>query len=40
MTELENVSSYQQDDLIDEFGWSTMPGSEKPVRGVADLCAV
>ena len=37
--ELKEKSSYQRDDYVKESGWATMPGSESPVRGLADKCA-
>jgi len=37
--ELKEKSSYQRDDYVEENGWATMPGSESPVRGLADKCA-
>ena len=37
--ELKETSSYQRDDYVEEMGWATMPGSESPVRGIADKCA-
>ena len=37
---LKEKSSYQRDDYVREIGWATMPGTESPVRGVADACAI
>jgi hypothetical protein len=37
--ELEDKAYYLRDDYVKEIGWATMPGSESPVRGVADKCA-
>jgi len=37
--ELKEKSSYQRDEYVEERGWATMPGSESPVRGIADKCA-
>ena len=37
--ELKGTSNYQRDDYVEEMGWATMPGSESPVRGIADKCA-
>ena len=37
--ELNEKSSYQRDDYVEEIGWATMPGSESSVRGIADKCA-
>ena len=36
---LKAKNSYQRDDYVEEMGWATMPGSESPVRGIADKCA-
>ena len=36
---LKKVSSWSQDDFIEEHGWATMPGDEKPEAGVAAECA-
>jgi hypothetical protein len=32
-------SSYQQEQLVMEAGWASMPGSEEPNRQVAGACA-
>ena len=37
--ELKEKSSYQRRSYVEEMGWATMPGSESPVRGLADKCA-
>ena len=37
--ELKEKSYWQRDDYVEKIGWSNMPGSESPVRGVADKCA-
>ena len=37
--ELKEKSSYQRRSHVEEMGWATMPGSESPVRGLADKCA-
>ena len=39
LAELKEVSSYQQDDFIEEGGWLELVGVEKPVPGAADMCA-
>jgi hypothetical protein len=36
---LKEAYSYQRSNLIDEKGWTTMPGGQKPVAGAANLCA-
>lgn len=36
---LKKAYSYQRDNLIEENGWATMPGSKEPVVGAAGLCA-
>ena len=37
--ELKETSSYQRRSYVEEMGWATMPGSESPVRGLADKCS-
>jgi hypothetical protein len=39
LVELKAVSGYQQSTFVEKGGWATMPGSEAPIRGVADSCA-
>lgn len=39
LEELEGVSSWQQEDFVEEQGWATMPGSDSPASGVAEKCA-
>jgi len=39
MARLQSASSWSQDDVVSENGWATMPGAEKPARGVAEACA-
>ena len=39
LRELNDVSSYRRDDYVTDQGWATMPGEEKPDRGVAAECA-
>lgn len=36
---LEDESSWQRGDYVEEHGWATMPGSQKPNDEVADACA-
>jgi len=36
---LKQLTSYRQASFVEEGGWATMPGSEKPVIGVAQACA-
>ena len=36
--ELKAKAYYLRDDYVKEIGWATMPGSESPVRGIADKC--
>lgn len=36
---LQEASVYRRDDIVKEGGWATLPGSEKPVAGVAKACA-
>ena len=37
--ELKDLASFKQAGFVEEGGWATMPGSEKPVSGVARTCA-
>ena len=37
--ELKDTAYYLRDDYVKENGWATMPGSESPLRGIADKCA-
>lgn len=39
MARLQSASTWSQDDVVSENGWATMPGAEKPARGVAEACA-
>jgi len=39
LRELNEESSYRRDDYVAEQGWATMPGEDKPDRGVAAECA-
>ena len=39
LKELQEASAYQRDDYVQDQGWATMFGEEKPDRGVADECA-
>ncbi len=39
LTELKALRGYEQSGFVEKGGWATMPGSEAPVRGVADSCA-
>lgn len=36
---LKATDSWKQDKFIEEGGWATFPGSERPVVGAAALCA-
>ena len=36
---LMKASTWQRDDFIDKGGWASLPELDKPVAGVADLCA-
>lgn len=36
---LQEESSWQRGDYIEEHGWATMPGAENPDDEVADACA-
>lgn len=37
--ELKSASSYQQAQYVQDQGWATMPGEEKPDRKVSEACA-
>ena len=36
---LKEAYSYQRRSLIEAKGWTTLPGTENPISGAADLCA-
>jgi hypothetical protein len=37
---LEKESSYKRGDFVEQQGWATLPGNDKPNDDVADACAV
>ena len=39
LEELKGKSSYQRAQYVQDQGWATMPGEEKPDRNVADACS-
>jgi len=39
LTELKELKAYRRDDYVQEQGWATIPGEDKPDRKVADACA-
>ena len=39
LAELKALRSYEQSGFVEKGGWATMPGSETPVKGVANSCA-
>ena len=39
LADLKKENSWQRDDFVTKQGWATMPGAEKPERGVAIACA-
>jgi hypothetical protein len=39
LEELKGLSSYQRSQYVQDQGWATMPGEEKPDRKVAEACA-
>lgn len=39
IAELEKASSWVRDEVVADVGWATMPGAERPARGVANACA-
>ncbi len=36
---LKDESSYQRDNFVEDGGWTTLGGQDKPVSGAAGLCA-
>lgn len=38
LNKLKDANRYQRSDLLIEAGWATMPGSDDPVRSVANAC--
>ena len=38
--QLQELASWKRRDFVEESKWATMPGSESPQSGVADLCIV
>ena len=39
LEELKETGSWQRDDYVEEQGWATMPGEDKPDSKVAKKCA-
>ena len=39
LASLKGLDSWKRDSFIEEAGWVTLPGVEKPVAGAAELCA-
>jgi predicted negative regulator of RcsB-dependent stress response len=39
LEELRKASSYSRSSFVEEQGWATMPGEQRPDRGVAQECA-
>jgi hypothetical protein len=39
LASLKGAESWKRDTFIEEGGWVTLPGVEKPVTGAASLCA-
>ena len=39
LTGFQEAGSYEKDDYVEDSGWATMPGDEKPNGKVADACA-
>lgn len=39
MARLQAASIWSKDDVVSDTGWATMPGAERPARGVAAACA-
>ncbi len=40
LDELKALSTYQRTQYVQDQGWATMPGEEKPDRKVADACVI
>jgi len=36
---LQATDSWKRDTFIEEGGWATLPGGEKPIAGAAELCS-
>jgi hypothetical protein len=39
LASLKEADTWKRDSFIEEGGWVTLPGGEKPVAGAASLCA-
>lgn len=39
LASLKDVSSYRRSRFVEEGGWATMPGAERPLRNVGRVCA-
>lgn len=39
LTSLKDLSSYRRSRFVEEGGWATMPGAERPLRNVGSACA-
>ena len=39
VAELDSGSSYSRGSKVEDYGWATLPGSERPNRDVARACA-
>ena len=39
LAELKALRPYDQTGFVEKGGWATMPGSDKPLTGVAPACA-
>jgi len=40
LVQLIAINSWEQRSFIEDRGWATMPGSDKPYSGVASACAI
>lgn len=38
LTKMKEARSYSRTEMLMEAGWATMPGEERPDRGLADAC--
>lgn len=39
LASLRSTDTWKRDSFIEEGGWATLPGSDKPVAGAAGLCS-
>jgi hypothetical protein len=39
LTALKASSTWNRNELLDKAGWTTLPGTDKPIQGAGELCA-